>query len=232
MDTFPRFKPMGERALLVEYGDSISLETVGILKQVIDGINKTSHRGIKDCIQGYASLLIIYDPLITNIQELRELIMGIPITDLPPEESRLLKIPVCYGGEFGPDLDFVASHNSIAPEEVIHVHTSTLFTVFMMGFTPGFSYMGVVPEKIRAPRLPSPRLSVPEGSVGIAESQTGIYPSKSPGGWRIIGRTPLKVFDPNKEDPFYLRPGDKVLFVSVSEEEFHSLKGELTAWQP
>lgn len=231
MATFPTFKPVGERALLVEFGDSISLRTVGILRQVMDALDRIHHPGIRDCIQGYTSLLILYDPLKMDLQELKKLIVGIHLEELPPEQGRLIRVPVCYGGEMGPDLGFVASYNSISPEEVIQLHTSTLFTVFMMGFTPGFSYMGIVPEKIRAPRLESPRLSVPEGSVGIAESQTGIYPSKSPGGWRLIGRTPLKVFDPTKEDPFYLKPGDRVLFVSISEEEFFRIKGDRQVWQ-
>ncbi|MFN3535278.1 MAG: 5-oxoprolinase subunit PxpB [Desulfatiglandales bacterium] len=233
MEALPRFKVMGERALLAYFGEGIQLEThryITAMKEALEGLG---HPAIVEIVPGYTSLLILYDPLRIGVGEIIGLISEIRMDSrYDDQETRRVKIPVCYAGEFGPDLDFVASYNSISPEEVISIHSSTNYTVFVMGFIPGFPYMGILPQKIRAPRLETPRLSVQEGSVGIAENQTGIYPTNSPGGWRIIGRTPIKVFHPKRSDPFYLKPGDRVRFVRISEEEFKFLASNPEAWRP
>ena len=138
-----------------------------------------------------------------------------------------MHIPMAYGGEHGPDLGDVADHNGLSPQDVIDIHSGTGYRVFMLGFAPGFPYLGGMDERIACPRLQTPRVRVPAGSVGIAESQTGVYPNDSPGGWRIIGRTPVKLFDPNAEPPAAILPGSKVVFDPVSESEYQSIAGEV-----
>jgi inhibitor of KinA len=139
---------------------------------------------------------------------------------------RTVEIPVCYGGEYGPDLEFVARHNGLDAEEVIRIHTAGEYLVYMIGFTPGFPYLGGLSARIAAPRLEKPRFKVPGGSVGIAGRQTGIYPLTAPGGWRLIGRTPLSLFTPALDPPCLLRPGDAVTFKAISREEYERLREE------
>ncbi|MGV3465566.1 MAG: 5-oxoprolinase subunit PxpB, partial [Heyndrickxia sp.] len=141
-------------------------------------------------------------------------------------ESRVVEIPVCYGGDFGPDLETVASMNGLSTEEVIQIHSSAEYTVYMIGFAPGFPYLGGMSEKIATPRLPSPRLKIPERTVGIAGNQTGVYPIETPGGWQLIGRTPIKLFRPQDEVPSLLHAGDKVRFKPISYEEYVEWEGE------
>ncbi len=136
------------------------------------------------------------------------------------DPPRVVSIPVCYGGDFGPDLEYVAHHNNISPQEVIEIHSGNEYSVYMIGFSPGFPYLGGMSEKISAPRRSSPRLIIPAGSVGIAGKQTGIYPIETPGGWQIIGRTPIKLFRPDEESPSLLQAGDKIKFTPISYPEF------------
>ena len=139
------------------------------------------------------------------------------------EEVTLIEIPTLYNDEVGPDLSYVAEHNKLSKEEVIKIHTGTDYLVYMLGFMPGFTYLGGMSEKIATPRLESPRLQIYPGSVGIAGKQTGMYPSMSPGGWRIIGRTPLKLYNPDSDTPVYISSGDYVRYVSISEEEYNDI---------
>ena len=139
------------------------------------------------------------------------------------EEVTLVEIPTLYNDEVGPDLSYVAEHNKLSKEEVIKIHTGTDYLVYMLGFMPGFTYLGGMSEKIATPRLESPRLQIYPGSVGIAGKQTGMYPSMSPGGWRIIGRTPLKLYNPDSDTPVYISSGDYVRYVSISEEEYNDI---------
>ena len=137
---------------------------------------------------------------------------------------RQVVIPVVYGGDFGPDLSFVAAHNHLSPEEVVTIHSTGRYPVYMLGFTPGFPYLGGLSEKIQAPRLKTPRTHVPAGTVGIANNQTGIYPVASPGGWRLIGRTPLKLFNPGAAAPFLIHPGDLITFRAISPSEYDRIR--------
>jgi inhibitor of KinA len=139
---------------------------------------------------------------------------------IPLPDPKLTRIPAVYGGSYGPDLDFVARHCHMGPEEVIRLHCSQPYHIYMIGFMPGYPYMGQLPEALITPRLKTPRLSVPKGSVAIAQRQTGIYSMESPGGWQIIGRTPVKLFDPEKDSPALLQMGDRVQFYPISEKEF------------
>jgi inhibitor of KinA len=155
-------------------------------------------------------------------QRLRKIERGLSYGEVP--KHRRVEIPTSYGGEFGPDLDFVASHNGLTSEEVIRIHSSQDYLVYMLGFTPGFPYLGGDLGKIATPRLGKPRMKVPAGSVGIAENQTGIYPIESPGGWRIIGRTPLKLFTPLQPPYFLLAAGDMVRFAPINQGQYAHLQ--------
>ncbi|HET7615855.1 MAG TPA: 5-oxoprolinase subunit PxpB, partial [Bacillales bacterium] len=143
--------------------------------------------------------------------------------------SQIVEIPTAYGGEWGPDLKDVAEHNGLTPDEVVAIHSGSEYLVYFLGFTPGFPFLGGMSEKIATPRLSSPRVSIPGGSIGIAENQTGIYPVSSPGGWRLIGQTPLQLYHHEKEKPFLLEPGDYVKFKPVEGDEFERIKEEVRA---
>ncbi|TAH52211.1 MAG: 5-oxoprolinase subunit PxpB [Chloroflexota bacterium] len=206
---------MGDAAVLVEVGETLDVSLnarVHALARELDQV-----RGVVSIVPGYTTLLLEYDPALCEYDALLQQILRAAESRAASsiQDTRLIEIPVRYGGEFGPDLEFVAQHNGISVEQVIAIHTRDIYQVFMLGFAPGFPYMGIVNEKIAAPRLETPRQRVPAGSVGIAGRQTGIYPRESPGGWRVIGRTDVKLFDAQSEPPTLLRAGDRVKFVNV-----------------
>jgi len=220
---------MGDRALLVKFGESIDLDINRKVHMLNRAIEKTKIVGVEECVPAYASLLVYYNPLKTSYERL-----VYQLKDLEPNldefgactEARQVVVPTVYGGEFGPDLADVAKLHSLTLEEVIRIHSETEYTVYMIGFIEGFPYMGKVPDSIATPRLETPRLKIPAGSVGIAGNQTGIYPCESPGGWRIIGRTPVKVFNPYAQQPTLFQPGDKVRFKPIIKAEFEALLKE------
>jgi inhibitor of KinA len=181
--------------------------------------------GVENLHPAYCSLLIKFDPLKLRHSELQEILPGyIARTEkvaLP--EPRLVKIPVCYGGEYGADLKDVAELHELAEDAAIDLHTSTDYIVYFLGFAPGFAYLGELPKALVTPRLATPRRSVPAGSVGIAGSQTGVYPITTPGGWRLLGRTPLKMFQLDRAEMSLLSIGDRVRFVPISREQFAKL---------
>ena len=217
----PAYRIMGDRALLVELGDGISPLVNKKVRELFLCLKNNRVEGIVETMPGYRSLLIVYDPLKITLSALKERLNKLHTTidrsEIP--KPRTLEIPVVYGGECGPDLNWVAEYHKLSPEEVVRFHTGTTYQVYMIGFTPGFAYMGQLPEAIATPRRETPRTAVPRGSVGIAQSQTGVYPVESPGGWQIIGRTPLRLFDPEKWPPTPLEMGDLVKFLSIKEEE-------------
>ena len=212
---------MGDRSLLVELGNDISPCVNRKVQKLFTGLDRCGVTGILDLVPAYRSLLVTYDPLRIPIDEIKILITDIlkdtDHTDLP--NSRTVKIPVVYGGRYGPDLELVARHHNLSAEEVIDFHTRPVYRVYMIGFTPGYPYLGEIPEAIATPRRETPRTLVPKGSVGIAQRQSGIYPVDSPGGWQIIGWTPVKLFDPFAHPPSLLVMGDQVQFQAVSEQE-------------
>jgi KipI family sensor histidine kinase inhibitor len=214
---------MGDRGLLLEFGDEISLEVNEKVRRMALAIREEGIEGIIEAVPTYRSLLIIYNPLILSIEELKERLGGIEegLQRTPFPEPKLIRIPVVYGGPYGSDLDDVARYHRITPEEVVRLHCSKPYLIYMIGFMPGFPYMGDLPEALVTPRLKTPRLSVPPGSVAIAQRQTGIYSMESPGGWQILGRTPVRLFDPEKESPVLLQMGDLVQFYPISEIEFN-----------
>ncbi len=214
---------MGDRGLLLEFGDEISPEVNEKVRKMALALQADAVDGIVEVVPTYRSVLVLYNPLVIATEnlkrKLKQLEAGLREISFP--DSKLTKIPVLYGGAFGPDLGKVADYLELTPEEVIRLHCSKPYFIYMIGFMPGFPYMGELPDALITPRLKTPRLSVPAGSVAIAQKQTGIYPVESPGGWQILGRTPVKLFDPEKDPPALLRMGDLVQFYPIGEQEFH-----------
>ena len=217
----PLFLPEGDQAMVVELGDGISPEINRRVRNLTLAVEKAALPGVLDMVPTYRSLLIFYDPTTIATAELQD---GVRQVDLALDEQSLekpsiLQIPTRYGGEHGPDLEYVAEHAELTTAEVVSIHSDTDYLVYMMGFTPGFPYLGGLSERIVTPRLETPRKRIAAGSVGIAEGQTGVYPAASPGGWRLIGRTPLKLFDPDREAPALLSAGDYVHFAPISTDD-------------
>lgn len=221
-----RFLPAGDTAVVVEFGDVICRQINRKVRSFCSRLARANLEGFVEAVPTYRSALVYYNPSILDwdqvIEKLQSL-LDVLETD-EPGPRRVTVIPTAYGGEFGPDLDFVASFTGLTPDEVVRIHTSRTYFVYMMGFIPGYPYMGGMDERIAAPRLGTPRLRTPAGSVGIAGSQTGIYPLETPGGWRIIGRTPLVLFDPEREEPSLLQAGSYVRFKSISVEEYRDIE--------
>jgi inhibitor of KinA len=182
--------------------------------------------GIRNLHPAYASLLVEFDALTLDQDRLEEILRQYldRIDDVRFPEPQLLEIPVCYGGDFGPDLDDLSSMHGITPSQAIELHVSAVYVVFFLGFVPGFAYLGGLPKALATPRLATPRRSVPAGSVGIAGEQTGVYPFSTPGGWRLIGRTPVAMFRPDRKDMSLLSVGCRVRFVPISREQFAALE--------
>ncbi|MGQ9530081.1 MAG: 5-oxoprolinase subunit PxpB [Candidatus Bathycorpusculaceae bacterium] len=224
-----RYMPFGDSALLVEFGEEISLEANQKVIALNEAISKANIIGVEETVPTYRSLLIRYNPLKTTYEQLVFQVKDIEknLEFATEKEGRKIIIPVVYGGEYGPDISYVAQYHGITEEKVVELHSERDYRVYMIGFVAGFPYLGEVSDEIATPRLETPRLKVPAGSVGIAEKQTGIYPCEAPGGWRIIGRTPLKLFDPLQKPPTLLRPGDTVKFKPISEKEFKDIEKEV-----
>jgi KipI family sensor histidine kinase inhibitor len=224
MGFYPKtlFFLMGDRGLLLEFGDEISSEVNEKVRRMALAIQPEAIEGIVETIPTYRSLLIIYNPVVLPIDDLKKRLYLIErgLQQIPFPEPKLTRIPVAYGGSYGPDLEEVAKYHRISTEEVIRLHCSKPYFIYMIGFMPGFPYMGELPEELITPRLKTPRLLVPAGSVAIAQKQTGIYSMDSPGGWQILGRTPVKLFGPDREPPALLQMGDLVQFYPISEKEF------------
>lgn len=211
----PKIVPLGDSALLVQLGDEIDTTINQRVHALSALINTSPLEGVIETVPGYTTLLIHYDPLILTNAEIHDWIRKKldHIEDVNWRKPRQLQVPVRYGGEYGVDLQFVADYHHLRVEDVIRIHSEKTYTVYMMGFTPGFPYMGKLDDAIVTPRLETPRTHVPTGTVAIAGSQTGVYPIDSPGGWRLIGHTSLRLFDPASEAPFLFSPGDEVRFV-------------------
>ena len=223
----PIIRIMGDRSILVEIGDQIHREVNLDVRKLYHQIVSLDLIAIEDVVPCYASVLIVFDPLRMSHTALCSLIRGLAAGENPVRipEPRTLKVPVVYGGEFGPDLNWVAEVHGLQPEDVIRIHSGVEYYVYMIGFTPGYPYLGEVPDAIMTPRRATPRTRVPKGSVGIARKQTGIYPVESPGGWQIIGRTPMELFTPSQWPPTQLELGDRVVFQPIDEKEFETWAG-------
>ena len=226
-----RISPAGDRAVTVEVGEGIAVEVNRRVRALGLAVQQAGAPGVEEVVPAYRSLLVYYDPIslsFTDLQaHLRE--MEGRLAETPAQAPRVVELPTVYGGEDGPDLDFVAEHAGISAQEVVDVHSSADYLVYMMGFTPGFTYLGGLSERIITPRLETPRTKIPAGSVGIAEAQTGVYPMESPGGWRLIGRTPVPLFDPHREPPVLVEPGEYVRFVPISPEVVRQIEEQVRA---
>jgi len=225
----PRFLPGGDRALFVEFGDTIDPELNRRVKQLMLTIQGAELPELVEMVPTYRSLLVYYDPHLTSPEELRAKLKILTEKSEAGEfpNPKVTEIPTAYGGEYGCDLEFVAEYNGLSPEEIIRFHAGKAYLIYMLGFIPGFAYLGGVSPRIATPRLPTPRAKILAGSVGIAGNQTGIYPAESPGGWRVIGRTPIELFNPEKEPPALLQMGNYVKFVQITAEEFKQIRKEV-----
>jgi inhibitor of KinA len=220
----PRILPCGETAVSVELGNAIDRSVNERVHALFRRLEALAPPGILGLNPTYRSLLIQYDPWECSFEQL--LLLIDECLERPADggwrKAETVEIPVCYGGTFGPDLDAVAEFHGITPARVVELHAAPVYHVCMIGFAPGFPYLGGLDERLFTPRLAEPRQKVPSGSVGIADRQTGIYPQESPGGWRLIGRTPQRLFDLGRSDPFTLGPGARVRFKPITREAFES----------
>ncbi len=231
------FHPLGDAAIVIQAGTDISEEIHEHVVQLFSCIEQHPFDGYVEAVQAFTNVTVFYEPYTvyqsTHQQDLSPYEWVKSYIDTLIEEKwqegvqakrRTIDIPVCYGGELGPDLEEVARINRLTPEEVVRIHTAGKYLVYMIGFAPGFPFLGGLSERIAAPRRETPRMSIPKGSVGIAGKQTGVYPISTPGGWQLIGQTPLSLFRPDEKVPSLLRAGDEVRFVQMSEKEFFSMK--------
>ena len=221
----------GDSSVMVELGNEISPAVNARVRAFTIALEESKLPGIVEMVPTYRSLMVHYDPGVIRydglVKELKGLLGQLSSIQIPP--SDVLEIPVLYGGEAGPDLDFVAEHNHKTPEQVIQIHTSTEYLIYMLGFTPGFTYLGGMSDEIAAPRLKQPRVKIPAGSVGIAGSQTGVYPIDSPGGWQLIGRTPVRMYDPDRAEPILPKAGEYIKFCSITPAEYKAIAEQVEA---
>lgn len=217
-----RFLPCGDCGITVNFGNEISEEINGRVTAFTSAAEKAKIRGAVEYIPAFCSVTVIYDPLKTSAKELIKQLKKAQKQSAGGNDFKpvLYKIPVCYDDEFAPDIKSVEEITGLSKEEIIDIHTGCDYPIYMLGFLPGFAYLGNLDKRIAAPRLETPRVKIPRGSVGIGGNQTGIYPSDSPGGWRLIGKTPVRVYDERKESPILYRAGDYIRFVRISKEEF------------
>jgi inhibitor of KinA len=223
-----RIVPAGDSVVVVELEERIDPAVNARVIRLADQVHAAAIPGVRDVVPTYRSMAVFFDPIRTDYRRLVDWIErevdqpgSAPVEERPP-----ITVPVCYGGELGPDLAAVAAFASMSPDEVVVAHASAVYRVFMLGFVPGFAYMGVLDVRIAMPRRATPRVRVPRGAVGIAGAQTGIYPAETPGGWQLIGRTPVKPFDAARPAPFLFKPGDGVRFVPIGRAEFDRLAKE------
>jgi KipI family sensor histidine kinase inhibitor len=215
----------GDRGLLCEYGNTIDPEVNQTVRAMAQLLMQQPPKGVQSVVPAYRSLCLTYDPAATTPGAVKDHLAQMEgrLTDASLSPPMVVEIPVCYGGKGGPDLAFVAEHAGLSEADVIRLHSAVDYPIYMIGFAPGFCYLGGLDERLSTPRLATPRTMVEAGSVGIANSQTGMYPSASPGGWQLIGRTPLRLFDPGRTNPFLYQPGDRIRFVPISEDEYQQI---------
>lgn len=225
---------LGDSAIVLQFGEVIEQTTHRAIQAVGAYLEEHPFAGLIEQVPAFTTLTVYYNPWLVSqagrldpyaevARQLRDLLSQV---QLPTDATAtpVVEIPVCYGRRFGPDLELVARHTGLAPEQVVALHTAPEYLVYMIGFAPGFPYLGGMNELLAAPRKDQPRAEVPAGSVGIAGKQTGIYSMPTPGGWQLIGRTPLRLFTPEAASPSLLRAGQRLRFVCITEQEFHHLQ--------
>jgi inhibitor of KinA len=233
--TPPRYRAVGDSALLVEFAAAIAPAINQQVRALLAALDAAPPPGVRDLVPAYRTLLIRYDPTAITHAELLDQVRTLEdARHLVAPPGRTVTVPVCYGGEYGSDLAAVAAHTRLTTEDVIARHSAGRYIVYFLGFAPGFPYLGGLDASLATPRLPQPRPTVPAGAVGIGGEQTGIYSLATPGGWRIIGRTPVRLYDPAAAEPFLLRAGDKLHFRPVSPAEYAAVSEAVAAgtYQP
>jgi len=222
---YPRILPAAECSVIVEFGNEISNDINALISGFTSAMNDSTE-GIIEVIPTFRSALITYDPRVLSYEKITEIINSKleNISVESDETKRVIEIPVCYGGKHGPDLEFVAKNSGMSTKEVIDIHSSKAYLIFMLGFQPGFPYLGGLDPRLFTPRLESPRAQIPAGSVGIGGEQTGLYPVASPAGWQIIGTTPVKCYNPARTPAIPYEAGDHIQFIPITEAEFREIE--------
>ena len=226
-----RICPVGDSAITVEFGKSIDPAVNAMVHALRSFLDGEQVLGISDMIPTFCSLLISYDPGIIRYEELCGVIRRTLENGLQGMSSlsRTYLIPVCYGGDYGEDLPYVAEHAGLSEKEVIRRHSAPDYLIYMLGFLPGFSYLGGIDPALETPRLSQPRQRIPAGSVGIGGNQTGLYPLDSPGGWRLIGRSPVRPYDLRREEPILYKAGDRIRFIPIDEKKYRKIETAVKA---
>ena len=220
------FKVFNEESILIQWNDQVNLKLIETIISYQKLIEQELSEVLIECVQSINSMMVIYDPNKINSEDLVNNLQKLNSSDVKvaKSEKKIWKIPVCYNLSFGIDLEDMSTLNSISIDEIIKIHSSTTYSVLSMGFLPGFLYLGVNDKKLYCERKDKPELNIKSGSIGIARDQTGIYPQDSPGGWRIIGRSPISFFNLNDKSPCFAKPGDKIKFQSISFSEFNKIE--------
>jgi inhibitor of KinA len=222
-----QFQSASDQSLLIYFGEQITIGAHQRVRKLLRLLQQEPIADVRNLNPAYCSILVSFDALKLQHRQLEEILLGYlaRLDAMHIAEGRELRIPTCYGGEFGPDMNEVAALHGMTPDQVIELHASVTYVVYFLGFVPGFAYLGELPEALATPRLDSPRRSTPPGSVGVAGNQTGVYPFATPGGWRLIGRTPIPMFRPDREPMSFLSIGDRVRFTPISVAQFVALEG-------
>lgn len=228
-ELFYEFLPNADSAVTVQFAKEINESVNRCVTALADIIESESIDGVIETIPTFTSLTVIYDCTVIRAAELKKTIAGYidRISSGGSKKAKIYHIPVCYDKKFALDMENVCEHTGLSADEIIKIHTASPYLIYMLGFLPGFAYLGGLDERIATPRLKSPRLEIFEGAVGIGGNQTGIYPIASPGGWQLIGKTPVKVFDLSREKPILYEAGDYIEFYPVTLEEFFALENEV-----
>lgn len=223
------FQPLGDTGIRMEFQEKVSPELNRAIRTFCRRLEEKNISGVTEWVPTYNAVTVYYWPNRIGYEELREELSALTEveSEVREESPEKIYIPTLYGGEVGGDLPKVAQINGLTEQEVVDIHSGTDYLIYMMGFLPGFPYLGGMSKKIAAPRLDTPRTRVPAGTVGIAGEQTGIYPLESPGGWNLIGRTPVKLFNPDSEQPFLFRAGDSIRFYPISEKEYEQIRKDV-----